>query len=99
MTLPTTAALLATLTVTVRLSLDTLTTRDAAPMPVVGGEALEDFDHAQQVFVGDPAEQAEELAAAGASVSILVPFGPAWAEYVSSHIALRPASTSWRWAS
>ena len=32
------------------------------------------------------------LAAAGAAVSILVPFGPAWAEYVSSHIALRPAS-------
>lgn len=45
-----------------------------------------------QFRLGVLTEQAEELAAAGASVSILVPFGPAWAEYVSSHIALRPAS-------
>ena len=45
-----------------------------------------------QFRLGVQPQQAEELAAAGAAVSILVPFGPAWAEYVSTHIALRPAS-------
>ncbi len=36
--------------------------------------------------------RAAELVAAGAAVSLLVPFGPDWARYVARWIAVRPAS-------
>lgn len=45
-----------------------------------------------QFRLGVLTEQARELVATGCAVSILVPYGPAWAEYVATHIALRPAS-------
>lgn len=48
--------------------------------------------HSFQFRQGLITEQAAELVAAGATVSILVPFGPAWAAYVSSRIAVTPAS-------
>jgi proline dehydrogenase len=37
-------------------------------------------------------ERAAELVAAGSPVSTLVPFGPGWARYVSTRLALKPSS-------
>ncbi|MGB8020211.1 MAG: proline dehydrogenase family protein [Candidatus Nanopelagicales bacterium] len=40
------------------------------------------------------AERAAELVASGSQVSILVPFGPDWASYMSRRIALKPSAVS-----
>lgn len=48
--------------------------------------------HSFQFRQGQITEQAAELVAAGATVSILVPFGPAWADYVSRRIAVTPGA-------
>lgn len=45
-----------------------------------------------QFRLGVRPEAAEELVSTGARVGILVPFGPNWASYVSTRIALRPNS-------
>lgn len=45
-----------------------------------------------QFRLGMVGEQAHELAAAGAPVSVLVPFGPDWAGYVARHVTLRPSA-------
>ena len=51
-------------------------------------------DHSFQFRLGVRAEAARELASTGSQVSILVPFGPDWANYMSRRIALKPNSLS-----
>lgn len=50
--------------------------------------------YSYQFRLGVIAERATELVAAGSSVSILVPYGPDWATYMSRRIALKPSSVS-----
>lgn len=50
--------------------------------------------HCYQFRRGVIADRAVELVAAGAAVSILVPYGPDWATYMSRRIALKPSSVS-----
>ena len=51
-------------------------------------------DHSFQFRLGVRSEAARELASTGSTVSILVPFGPDWARYLSRRIALKPNSLS-----
>lgn len=48
--------------------------------------------HSFQFRLGVRPDAAAELVATGAQVSILVPFGPDWAHYISRRIALKPNS-------
>ena len=73
----------------------TVATHDATLVDIAEALAVRSERPGQLGFqfrLGVLPDQAAELAAAGAAVSVLVPYGPAWAEYVTAHIALRPAS-------
>jgi proline dehydrogenase len=73
-----------------------LATGDARLVEIAGALAeradRDPSDYVYQFRRGVLDARAAELVAAGASVSILVPFGPGWAAYIARWIAVRPTS-------